>query len=144
MRTKVGKLKGAKVCQRNNLTGGALAKRIGHTFFSDWWTGAEDWGDNSNAYTCIQKKKSQSNQGKNSYVAALFINVSFNNKTKCEIASVILQKLKAKSPDKAISSYPNRQFRINLINCFSDHLETREKSREIRPSVEMTRNSLPR
>ena len=86
----------------------------------------------------MQKKKGQSNQGKISHGAALFINVSFNNKTKCKIASVILQKLKAKSPGKAISSYPNRQFRTSLITYFSDHLETREKSREIRPSFKMT------
>ena len=68
----------------------------------------------------MQKKKGQSNQGKISHGAALFINASFNNKTKCKIASVILQKLKAKSPGKAISSYPNRQFKISLINYFSE------------------------
>lgn len=87
--------------------------------------GREERSDDSKTHA----KKGQKNQGKIPHGAALFINVSFNNKTMCEIASVILQNMKVKSPDKVIPSYPNRQFRKVLINYFSDHLEPRaEKS----------------
>lgn len=90
----------------------------------------------------VCKRKRTTAQGKISHRAALFINITFNNLITCDLASVILQNWRRKG--KVVSSCSNRQFRDCLINYFSDHRITREKSWQIRPSVEMTRNSLPR